>query len=71
MKYIHLNKDQTDLLDWTSKDDPNDIIIINEAGKIIERRPMLAMIPQEDGTYIDIRVWYEVNLNGGWVLKQD
>ena len=63
-EFIHLNKEQTDILGWTDKVDDNDIIIIDSAGNITERRPMMGMFPQEDGSYISRSVWYEVGDNG-------
>jgi len=67
-EFIYLNKEQTDILGWTDKTDDNDIIIINSDGNIIERRPMMGMFPQEDGSYISKSVRYEV-CNNGWQFK--
>lgn len=61
-----INKTQSDLLEWTDKDDPNDVIIVDEEGNIIKRRPML--VGTEDGSY---SVWGELDDKGNWILKTD
>ena len=67
-EFIHLNKKQTDILSWTDKADENDIITINNEGKIIERRFMMGLFPQGDGSYINREAWYEVG-DSGWQFK--
>lgn len=69
-EFIHLNKEQTDSLEWTDKNDPNDVIIINGKGTIIERRPVMALLPQSDGTYISKYVCYELDSLGQWNCKE-
>lgn len=66
---MHLNKEQTDLLEWTDEKDPNDVIVIDETGKIIHRRHIMALLPQENGDYINKEVWWEVSPCGGWVSQ--
>ena len=66
-----LNKKQTDLLGWTEKDDPNDVIIVDGEGNIIKRRPMLALFPQGENGYVNMDCWYELNSKGYWIFKQE
>ena len=66
-----LNKEQTDLLGWTEKDDPNDVIIVDEDGNIVRRRPIMALLPAKDDKYINMRYWYELNSKGEWYFKQE
>lgn len=71
MEAFMMNKGQTDSLGLTDKSDANDVIIVNEVGFITKRRPILAMIPQDDGSIINEHSWCELNEKGEWIFKTE
>ena len=68
-----LDKIQTDLLGWTDKDDPNDVIVVDDQGKIIKRRPM-SMLVAGEGYSRSEHFHYELDDKGKWIgvtVKED
>lgn len=67
-----LNKKQSDSLGWTDKTDANDVIVLDDEGNIVKRRPvsMITIFMDENGEPpVTEHSWSELSPEGKWIWK--